>query len=139
MDIYTESFQVNTKGETDIIDITDKVRSALGRSGLKSGSLTVFISGSTAGITTIEYESGVVKDLKDAYERLAPRNADYRHNLRWGDGNGYAHIRASLTGQDITVPFSQGSMITGTWQQIILIDFDNRPRTRECTVQVIGK
>jgi secondary thiamine-phosphate synthase enzyme len=139
MDIYTESFQVKTKGETDIIDITEKVRSALNRSGLKSGSLTVFISGSTAGITTIEYEGGVVKDLKDAYERLAPRNADYQHNLRWGDGNGYAHIRASLTGQDITIPFSEGTMITGTWQQIILIDFDNRSRTRECTVQVIGK
>ncbi len=138
MDIYTESFQINTKGETDIIDITDKIRSVLGKSGLKSGSLTVFISGSTAGITTIEYESGVVKDLKDAYERIAPRNADYEHNNRWGDGNGYAHIRASLTGQDISVPFSHGNMITGTWQQIILIDFDNRSRTRECTVQVIG-
>ncbi len=138
MDIYTESFQVNTKGETDIIDITEKIGSVLERSGLKSGSLTVFISGSTAGITTIEYESGVVKDLKDAYERIAPRNADYKHNSRWDDGNGYAHIRASLTGQDLTVPFSHGNMITGTWQQIILIDFDNRSRTRECTVQVIG-
>ena len=81
----------------------------------------------------------IVKDLKDAYERLAPRNVDYRHNLRWGDGNGYAHVRASLTGQDFTVPFINGNMITGTWQQIILIDFDNRSRTRECAVQVIGK
>jgi len=139
MEIYTGSFQINTKGETDIIDITGNVQRILGTSGFSTGTLTVFISGSTAGITTIEYESGLIKDLKDAFERAAPRKGSYEHNLRWGDGNGYAHVRASLTGQDITVPFSEGSLILGTWQQIILIDFDNRSRSREITVQIIGK
>jgi secondary thiamine-phosphate synthase enzyme len=139
MGIKTVSFQVKTRGETDIIDITHEVQSALAKSGITSGIATVFISGSTAGITTIEYESGLIKDLKDAYERIAPRNERYEHNLKWGDGNGYAHIRASLTGQDVTVPFTDKKLNLGTWQQIILIDFDNRERTREVTVRIIGE
>jgi len=139
MGIETVSFQVKTRGETDIIDITHEVQSALAKSGITSGIATVFISGSTAGITTIEYESGLIKDLKDAYERIAPRNERYEHNLKWGDGNGYAHIRASLTGQDVTVPFTDKKLDLGTWQQIILIDFDNRERTREVTVRIIGE
>jgi secondary thiamine-phosphate synthase enzyme len=139
MGIETVSFQVKTRGETDIIDITHEVQSALAKSGITSGIATVFISGSTAGITTIEYESGLIKDLKDAYERIAPRNERYEHNLKWGDGNGYAHIRASLTGQDVTVPFTDKKLNLGTWQQIILIDFDNRERTREVTVRIIGE
>jgi secondary thiamine-phosphate synthase enzyme len=139
MGIETVSFQVKTRGETDIIDITHEVQSALAKSGITSGIATVFISGSTAGITTIEYESGLIKDLKDAYERIAPRNERYEHNLKWGDGNGYAHIRASLTGQDVTVPFTDKKLNLGTWQQIILIDFDNRERTREITVRIIGE
>ncbi len=139
MGIETVSFHVKTRGETDIIDITREVQSALAKSGITSGIATVFISGSTAGITTIEYESGLIKDLKDAYERIAPRNERYEHNLKWGDGNGYAHIRASLTGQDVTVPFTDKKLNLGTWQQIILIDFDNRKRTREVTVRIIGE
>jgi secondary thiamine-phosphate synthase enzyme len=133
------SFQVMTRGETDIVDITGEVRKAFSRSAMHTGTVTVFVSGSTAGITTVEYESGLVQDLKDAYERMAPRNGNYQHNLQWGDGNGYAHVRASLTGQHVTVPFMRRTLALGRWQQIILIDFDNRPRNREITVLVTGE
>jgi secondary thiamine-phosphate synthase enzyme len=139
MGVYTDTFQVSTKGETDIIDITGTVSKSVRKSGLSAGLVSVFVSGSTAGITTVEYEPGLVQDLREAYERTAPRNATYAHNNRWGDGNGYAHVRASLTGQELSVPFSNSSLMLGTWQQIILIDFDNRPRTRQVTVQVIGE
>ncbi len=139
MGVYTGSFHINTKGETDIINITDKVEESLIKSKITSGIVTIFIAGSTAGITTIEYEGGLIGDLKNAYETVAPRNGTYAHNLKWGDGNGYAHIRASLTGQSITVPFNDRRLILGTWQQIILIDFDNHPRMREVIVQVIGE
>jgi secondary thiamine-phosphate synthase enzyme len=137
--VETYSFQVQSRGETDIIDITGELQNVLSKCRLDSGTLTAFISGSTAGITTIEYEEGLLRDLEDAYERFAPRSGSYEHNLKWGDGNGYAHVRASLTGQDITIPFSSRKLTLGTWQQIILIDFDNRPRTREVTVTVIGE
>ena len=139
MAIYTGTFNVETRGETDIIDITDHIENILNKSGLNSGTATVFVGGSTAGITTIEFESGLLQDLREAYERLAPRSAYYAHNERWGDGNGFAHIRASMTRQDMSIPFSKKKLILGTWQQIILIDFDNRPRRREITVQVIGE
>jgi secondary thiamine-phosphate synthase enzyme len=139
MGTYRGSFSVSSSGETDIIDITGRVQSVLRDSGLASGILTAFVSGSTAGITTIEYESGLVSDLKAAYERIAPRDGNYEHNLRWGDGNGYAHVRASLTGQAISIPFLGGKLSLGTWQQIILIDFDNRPRRREIVVHVVGE
>jgi secondary thiamine-phosphate synthase enzyme len=139
MDVFTASFHLNTKGETDMIDITKNVQNILSKSGVDSGIVSVTTPGSTAGITTIEYENGLLKDLETAYERVAPRDGEYAHNEKWGDGNGYAHIRASLTGQDITIPFSSGKLILGTWQQIILIDFDNRTRKREVIVQVIGQ
>lgn len=139
MGVQTFSFAVKTKGETDIINITTEVESIIRKSSLNSGIATMFISGSTAGITTIEYENGLVIDLKDAYERLAPRRNHYEHNARWGDGNGFAHIRASFTGQDMSVPFSHGKLLLGTWQQIIIIDFDNRARNRDITVQLIGE
>jgi secondary thiamine-phosphate synthase enzyme len=139
MGVQTFSFAVKTKGETDIINITTEVESIIRKSSMNSGIATLFISGSTAGITTIEYESGLVNDLKDAYERLAPRRNHYEHNARWGDGNGFAHIRASFTGQDMSVPFSRGKLLLGTWQQIIIIDFDNRARNRDITVQLIGE
>jgi len=138
MPVYTESFVVQTGGETDIIDITDHVKSAVKNSGLDAGSVVVWVAGSTAGISTVEYESGLVADLKEAYEHIAPRHGEYAHNLRWHDGNGYAHVRASMTGQDITIPFVDKSLLLGTWQQVILIDFDNRSRSREITVQVMG-
>jgi secondary thiamine-phosphate synthase enzyme len=139
MAVFAGSFQIETRGETDVIDITDHVEEVLAQSGFEDGTVTIFVGGSTAGVTTIEFESGLLQDLRDAYERFAPRNGYYAHNERWGDGNGYAHVRASMTGQDITIPFSEKKLLLGTWQQVILIDFDNRPRKRELTVQIIGK
>jgi secondary thiamine-phosphate synthase enzyme len=139
MAVYSGSFSVETRGETDIVDITDQVEGVLIRSGLQNGTVTVFVGGSTAGVTTIEFESGLLQDLRESYERMAPRNAYYAHNERWGDGNGFAHIRASMTGQDMSIPFSGEKMMLGTWQQIILVDFDNRPRRRDVTVQILGE
>ena len=139
MSVYSDTFTLETGGETDIIDITDHIEGILDRSNLSNGTATVFVGGSTAGITTIEFEAGLLQDLREAYERLAPRNAYYAHNERWGDGNGFAHIRASMTRQDMSIPFIGKKLILGTWQQVILVDFDNRPRRREITVQIIGE
>jgi secondary thiamine-phosphate synthase enzyme len=139
MGFYRDTFQVETKGETHIIDITARVKRIVQQSPLASGIATVALNGSTAGISTIEYEDGLLEDLKKAYEIIAPRHADYVHNKRWGDGNGYAHIRATITGQSTTFPFHDRSLLLGTWQQIILIDFDNRPRVREVTVHMVGE
>lgn len=139
MAVYTGSFRVHTKGETDLVDITGSVQGIVSKSPLSAGIATVFVAGSTAGITTVEYESGLVKDLRDAYERLAPRRGEYAHNERWGDGNGYAHVRASFTSQDMTIPFSGKRLILGTWQQVVLVDFDNRTRQREIVVQLVGE
>ncbi|MBN2324184.1 MAG: YjbQ family protein [Spirochaetes bacterium] len=133
------SFGVETKGETDIVDITDSVTKIIQDQKVQSGTATVFVKGSTAGISTIEYEPGLVSDLKSLYERLAPRQGEYLHNLRWGDKNGFSHIRASLTGQSFSFPVSGKQPLLGTWQQIILIDFDNRPRNREVVVQIVGE
>jgi secondary thiamine-phosphate synthase enzyme len=139
MSVVTRSFTVNTKGDTDILDITAQVGDALKESELSNGTLTVFVPGSTAGITTTEYEPGLLKDLPDFYEKIIPRQDQYHHNLTWGDGNGYSHVRAALLKSFFTVPFVNGQMILGTWQQIILIDFDNRRRRREIVVQMIGE
>jgi secondary thiamine-phosphate synthase enzyme len=140
MRVETKSLHVSTKGFCDIIDITDQVRSALSSiEDLTQGSVTLFVSGSTAGLTTIEYESGCVEDLKVAFERMAPQAAHYAHNTRWGDGNGFAHIRAALLGASIQIPFSEKRLLTGTWQQIVLVDFDNRPRRREIILQFLGE
>jgi secondary thiamine-phosphate synthase enzyme len=128
----------NTSGDTDVIDITAAVASKIALSGVKDGSVLLFIPGSTAALTTIEYESGAVDDLRDAIERIAPRGLPYRHDQRWGDGNGYAHVRAALLGASLTVPVQGGRMLLGTWQQIIVLDFDNRPRRREIRVQITG-
>ncbi len=137
--VYTDTVQVSTKGETDIIDITQMIAESVRKSGLTRGLACAFVAGSTTGITTVEYEPGLIHDLQEAYERIAPRRASYAHNSRWGDGNGYAHVRASFTGQDISVPFSDRGLMLGTWQQIILIDFDNRARTRNVIVQLLGE
>lgn len=139
MSVISKSFSVKTKGDTDIIDITQQVGEALKEAQLKDGILTVFVPGSTAGITTTEYEPGLLKDLPDLFEKLIPKGDDYHHNLTWGDGNGYAHVRAALVKSFFTVPFVNGEMILGTWQQIILIDFDNRRRQRQIVVQIIGE
>lgn len=130
------TFKKDTTGKTDIIDITGSVMSIVEGSGLSNGSVNIFIAGSTAALTTIEYENGVVNDLKKAIERLAPRDMDYEHDKRWGDGNGYAHVRAALLGPSLTIPLINGKILLGTWQQITLCDFDNRPRTREVFVQI---
>lgn len=137
--ITTSSFQIPTKGNTDIIDITDKVQTILSKSKVQEGQVTIFISGSTAGLTTVEYEPGLVKDLKEFYEKIIPQNKEYHHNERWHDGNGHSHIRASLLKPSLTIPFQNSNLLLGTWQQIILIDFDNRERTREVIVQIQGE
>lgn len=139
MVINTSSFTVDARGFTDIIDITSQVEKAVRGSGAVSGSALVFVPGSTAGITTIEYESGAVSDLKAAIERMAPRDIHYNHDARWGDGNGFSHVRAALMGASFTVPFDSGRLALGTWQQIVLVDFDNRPRSRSVVVQVQGE
>jgi secondary thiamine-phosphate synthase enzyme len=135
---YQGTFTLKTKGFTDILDITDDVASVLEESKINSGTLTVFVVGSTAGLTTIEYEDGALLDLKDAFDRIAPMDVDYSHNQRWGDGNGFSHIRASILGPSLSVPFYNRSLKLGTWQQIVLIDFDNRPRERDIIVSVQG-
>ncbi len=136
--IVTRKIGVRPRGECDLIDITEEVRREVTGSGVNSGTVTVFISGSTAGVTTIEYESGVLSDLQAMWERLVPRNMSYQHDRRWGDGNGYAHVRASLLGPSLVVPFTDRNLHLGTWQQIIVADFDNRPRTREVVLQIVG-
>ena len=137
--IKTETFEIGTRGFGDILDITEQVAERVLASGFKDGNATVFVSGSTAGITNIEFESGAVADLKDAIERLAPLDMHYAHDARWGDGNGFSHVRAALMGASLTVPFKNKSLLLGTWQQIILCDFDNRSRTREVLVQLLGE
>lgn len=139
MAVYRSSISLSTAGETDIIDITGRVEKLVADSGVSRGMVNVFITGSTAGLTTIEYESGLVHDLKEAMERIAPRKGNYAHDSRWGDGNGYAHIRASLMGPSLSVPLDGGRMMLGTWQQIVLVDFDNRRRDRTLAVTVLGE
>ena len=138
MSVTSESIRVSTKGDCDVVDITDQVTAIVNRSGLDSGIATVFVVGSTAGITTIEYEPGLVHDIKEAFERIAPQSVNYQHHERWGDDNGHAHIRSSLLGTSIAVPFTGKSLVLGTWQQIVLIDFDTRKRQRDVIVQLIG-
>lgn len=133
---YYLSFK--TTGDTDIIDITPHVSSKVVESGLAEGQVLIFIPGSTAAVTTIEFESGVVRDLKEAIERLAPTGISYRHDAKWGDGNGYAHVRAALMGPSLTVPLVKSRLVLGTWQQIILVDFDNKPRERKVLVSISG-
>ena len=139
MVVQKKDLSLKTKGRTDILDITSHVRQAVEESGAQDGVVIIFVPGSTAGVTTIEYESGVLKDLAEAIERLAPESIHYHHDARWGDGNGFSHVRAALLGPSLSVPFSAGSLQIGTWQQIVLIDFDNRPRHRDILLQIIGE
>jgi len=136
--IITETISINTKGFCDIIDINSQVLSIVKRSLIANGLVTIFCPGSTGSITTIEYESGVLQDLKDALERIAPSDITYEHNERWGDGNGFSHVRAALMKPSLTVPLFNGKLTLGTWQQIVFIDFDNRGRHRDIIVQIIG-
>ena len=139
MDIVTESFSISTKGNSDIIDITGEVQSKIRSTGFIEGNVLVFVSGSTAGITTIEFEPGLKKDYPQFFEKIIPSNVSYHHDQTWHDGNGHSHIRASLQKSSLTIPFNDGELLLGTWQQIILIDFDNRSRKRNITVQITGK
>ncbi|MCJ7642841.1 MAG: secondary thiamine-phosphate synthase enzyme YjbQ [Desulfobacterales bacterium] len=135
---FSEAISLHTKGFSDIINITDQVRAILERSGIEEGLVTVFCPGSTGAITTIEYESGVLGDLKKAIEKLAPANVPYEHDRRWGDGNGFSHVRAALMKPSLTIPLVRGGLTLGTWQQIVFIDFDNRDRDRNIIVHVMG-
>jgi secondary thiamine-phosphate synthase enzyme len=137
--VLAEVISLDTKGFSDIIDITRAVNGVVQKSGMKSGMVTIFCSGSTAAVTTIEYESGVLEDLKKAIERMAPSDISYAHDRRWGDGNGFSHVRAALMGPSLTIPVVRGTLALGTWQQIVFIDFDNRKRQRNVLVQVMGE
>ncbi len=139
MDVKTFSFSVKTKGFNDIIDITENVSQQISESGITEGSALVFVGGATAGITTIEFEPGLLKDYPEFFEKIIPSNKNYHHDKTWHDGNGFSHIRAALQGASFTVPFLNKKLLLGTWQQIILVDFDNSPRTREVIVQLTGK
>ena len=137
--IYTGEISLKTRGDGEIIDITDKVQKHVTDSGVTNGITTVFVTHSTAGITTVEFEPGLVEDLGKLWERLAPKNIPYGHDAHWGDGNGFAHVRASLLGASLTIPITEKKLVLGTWQQVIIVDFDNRPRSRTVVVQVMGE
>lgn len=139
MKIVTDTIPLSTRGDTDIIDITPQIAALVQQHALTQGQALVFVSGSTAGITTIEYEPGLLKDIPAAFDRIAPQGARYFHEETWHDGNGHSHVRAALLGCSLTVPFNEGRLLLGTWQQIVLIDFDNRPRRREVVVQLTGE
>lgn len=137
--VISDEIRLNTKGHCDIQDITRQVAGAVRESGVSSGIVTVFTPSSTSGLTTIEYESGALADLQRLFDEIISADRDYRHNLRWGDGNGHSHVRAALIGPSITVPFVEGRLTLGTWQQLIFLDFDNRSRSRQLVLQIIGE
>ena len=137
--IATTEVSLETKGHCDIVDITSQVARQVAESGMSNGTVTVFVAGSTAGVTTIEYESGVLADLQRLWDRTAPTDIAYDHDRRWGDGNGYSHVRASLLGCSLVVPFADRKLTLGTWQQIVLVDFDSRPRSRQVVLQIMGE
>lgn len=137
--IVTRQITLQTQGNGDIIDITPDIAQEVSGSNVNSGTVTVFVAGSTAGVTTIEYEPGLVADLQDLWERITPRNITYQHDRRWGDGNGHSHVRAALLGASLVVPFIERRLILGTWQQVIVVDFDNRARSRKVVLQIMGE
>ncbi len=139
MPVESAGFSLKMQGFGDIADVTAQVAEAVRNSKLSDGIVNVSIAGSTAGITTIEYESGVVWDLQEAIERIAPQGMGYQHDARWGDGNGFAHVRAALIGASLSVPFTDKRLGLGTWQQIVLLDFDNRSRSRQVYLQMVGE
>ena len=137
--IVTRYLEFETAGDNDIVDITEETSRAVRESGVKSGAAIVFVPGATGAVTTIEHEPGLVQDMKAALERWAPVDLGYSHDQRWGDGNGHSHIRASLLGPSLAIPFNEHELMLGTWQQIIFIDMDNRPRRRKIVVQIMGE
>jgi secondary thiamine-phosphate synthase enzyme len=137
--VITESLRFSTRGHGEVLDITDQVARKVGDSQLTDGIVTIFSPSATSSLTTIEYESGAVADLQTLFERLVPQDAEYRHNLRWGDGNGHSHARAALFGPSLTVPFVNKRLTLGTWQQIVFLDFDVRPHDRNLVLQIMGE
>ena len=137
--VETRSFVFTTEAEMDVVDITKEVADVLGNVDMRNGILTVFVPGSTGGVTTMEYEPGLVNDMKDLFEKMAPRDHYYHHEERWHDKNGHSHVRASLIGPSVTIPFRDGRLMLGTWQQIAFFDFDVRAREREVFVQILGE
>jgi len=137
--VVTRRISLETKGECDIIDVTPQVQEQVTGAGISSGTVTLFITGSTAGVSTIEFESGVLSDFQSMWERNIPKNIPYNHDRRWGDGNGYSHVRASLLGASLVIPFNEKRLALGTWQQIVVVDFDNRPRSRQIMLQIMGE
>lgn len=138
MEVITEHVSIATRGNSEVVDITEKVASCIANHALKEGNVTIFVAGSTASVTTTEFEPGLRKDIPEALQRIAPQGNRYHHDDTWHDGNGHSHVRAALMGPSLTVPFSKGEMLLGAWQQIVLIDFDNRPRDRKLIIQLIG-
>ncbi len=136
--VVTKKISLQTKGKCDIIDITPQVEQQLAEANINNGTATLFVVGSTAGISTIEFEPGLLSDFQSMWERNIPQNIPYNHDRRWGDGNGHSHVRASLLGASLVVPFNDKRLTLGTWQQIVLIDFDNRPRSRQIILQIMG-
>lgn len=137
MTIINEKFSIHTKGNTHVIDITRQVQNAVYRHNLQNAVVHVYVAGSTVSITTIEYEPGLLKDLPEALEKIAPVDKEYHHDETWHDGNGYAHVRASIVGNSTMVPLMDGALVLGQWQQIVLVDFDNKARTRTVYVQIV--
>lgn len=137
MAIINEKFTINTKGFTDIIDITRNVQNSVYRHSLQNASVLVYVAGSTVGITNIEFEPGLLVDLPEALDKIAPMGVEYHHDSSWHDGNGYAHVRASIMGNSTSIPLIEGALQLGTWQQIVLIDFDNKPRNRTVYIQIM--
>jgi secondary thiamine-phosphate synthase enzyme len=139
MAISTHQLEFQTGGNAEMQDITDSVEKVTASSKIKNGIVTVFCPGSTSAVTTIEFESGALSDLRRLFDEIAPQDRDYQHNQRWGDGNGHSHVRAALLGPSLTIPLVDGRLTLGTWQQIIHVDFDNRPRRRQIVVQIVGE
>ncbi|RMG84040.1 MAG: YjbQ family protein [Chloroflexi bacterium] len=139
MAVLTYTLQLETQGDAHIIDLTPHVAKTISESALQAGIVTLFVPGSTAALTTIEYEDGALQDFRRLFDEIAAENRDYAHNRRWGDGNGHSHVRAALLGPSLTVPFADSKLLLGTWQQIIFVDFDNRPRQRMVIAQVMGE
>jgi len=139
MTVVTKDIALQSNGNCDIIDITSQVAKKVEESGVNSGIATLFVVGSTAGITTIECEPNLVSDFKNMWDRVIPQNIPYEHNKTWGDGNGHSHVRASTLGASLIIPFVNKRLTLGTWQQIVFVDFDNRPRSRKLTIQILGE
>jgi secondary thiamine-phosphate synthase enzyme len=139
MGVYSDQINIKTDGEVDIIDITGEIQNSIDKSKLKDGIICIFVPGSTGTLTTIEYEPGLMKDLPQALEKIAPKEIYYNHHETWHDDNGHSHVRASLMGPSITVPFRNKKLIHGTWQQIVFIELDTSPRNRQIIVQIVGE